>query len=53
MEQLTQLEKFLNRMEIVKFSASLQTQDMKLKKYRQFGLHHYQLPYDNMPNPSL
>ena len=27
--------------------------DMKLKDYRQFGLNHYQIPYDNMPNPLL
>ena len=25
--------------------------DMKLKEYRNFGLNHFQVPYDNMPNP--
>ena len=25
--------------------------DMKLKKYRQSGLNHFQVPYNNMPNP--
>ena len=27
--------------------------DMKLKNYREFGINHYQVPYDNMPNPLL